>query len=55
MFRLFALCAATIVALTVAASAETLVERGGYLVNAVMGCDGGLSGLGREGLHGERG
>src|SRR5262245_65667352 len=40
MFKLFALCAATIVALTVAASAETLVERGGYLVNAVMGCDG---------------
>src|SRR5262249_18703222 len=40
MFKLFALCAATIVALTVAASAETLVERGSYLVNAVMGCDG---------------
>src|SRR5262249_27791984 len=36
MFKLFALCAATIAALTVGASAETLVERGSYLVNAVM-------------------
>jgi hypothetical protein len=29
-----------VVGLTVAASAETLVDRGSYLVNAVMGCDG---------------
>jgi mono/diheme cytochrome c family protein len=40
MFKLFASCAAMIVALGVTASAETLVERGSYLVNAVMGCDG---------------
>ena len=35
MFKLLTWCAATIVALTVAASAETLVDRGSYLVNAV--------------------
>jgi hypothetical protein len=29
-----------VVALTATASAETLLERGNYLVNAVMGCDG---------------
>src|SRR5262245_24641074 len=40
MFKLFALCAATVAALTAPGSAETLMERGSYLVNAVMGCDG---------------
>src|SRR5262245_27718124 len=40
MFKLFASCAAMMAALIITASAETLVERGGYLVNAVMGCDG---------------
>src|SRR4029453_18188223 len=40
MFKLFAPCAAMMAALSITASAETLVERGSYLVNAVMGCDG---------------
>jgi hypothetical protein len=40
MFKLFASCAAMMAALIITASAETLVERGSYLVNAVMGCDG---------------
>jgi len=40
MFRLITLCAGAFVALTANASAQTLVERGDYLVNAVMGCDG---------------
>jgi len=38
--KLSALCAATIFAVTSTASAESSVERGNYLVNAVMGCDG---------------
>jgi len=40
MFRLITLCAGAFVALTANASAQTLVERGDYLVNAVMACDG---------------
>jgi hypothetical protein len=40
MFKLSALCAGALVALTATASAGTLLERGSYLVNAVMGCDG---------------
>jgi hypothetical protein len=40
MLKLSALCAGALVAVTAAAAAETLVERGAYLVNAVMGCDG---------------
>jgi hypothetical protein len=40
MFKLFASCAAMMAALSITVSAETLVERGSYLVNAVMGCDG---------------
>jgi mono/diheme cytochrome c family protein len=38
--KLSALCAATIFAVISTASAESSVERGNYLVNAVMGCDG---------------
>ena len=38
--KLSALCGATIFAVTSTASAESSVERGNYLVNAVMGCDG---------------
>ena len=38
--KLSAVCAATIFAVTSTASAESSVERGNYLVNAVMGCDG---------------
>jgi len=40
MFKLPALSAGALVALTAIASAETLLERGSYLVNAIMGCDG---------------
>jgi mono/diheme cytochrome c family protein len=40
MLKLSALCAGALIALSAAASAETLMERGSYLVNAVMGCDG---------------
>ena len=40
MLKLSALYAGALVALIAAASAETLLERGSYLVNAVMGCDG---------------
>ena len=42
MLKLSALSAGALVALTAIASAETLVERGGYLVNAVMACDGAI-------------
>jgi mono/diheme cytochrome c family protein len=40
MLKLSTLCAGALVAVTATASAGTLVERGSYLVNAVMGCDG---------------
>jgi mono/diheme cytochrome c family protein len=40
MLKLSALSAWALVALIATASAETLLERGSYLVNAVMGCDG---------------
>jgi Cytochrome c len=40
MLKLSALSAGALVALIATASAETLLERGSYLVNAVMGCDG---------------
>jgi mono/diheme cytochrome c family protein len=39
MLRLL-MCATALAAIVSAASAETLLERGGYLVNAVMACDG---------------
>jgi mono/diheme cytochrome c family protein len=40
MLRLWMCGAAALAATVSAAAAETLVERGGYLVNAVMACDG---------------
>lgn len=40
MVRLVIVCAAAFVAMTDGASAQTLLERGSYLVNAVMACDG---------------
>ena len=40
MRKLMALCAGAVVSLGASASAGTLVERGDYLVNAVMACDG---------------
>jgi mono/diheme cytochrome c family protein len=40
MFKLSTLSAGALVLLTAIASAETLLERGNYLVNAIMGCDG---------------
>ena len=40
MLKLSALSTGALIALIATASAETLLERGSYLVNAVMGCDG---------------
>jgi hypothetical protein len=40
MLRLVTIAATALVAAASAATAETLVERGDYLVNAVMACDG---------------
>jgi mono/diheme cytochrome c family protein len=40
MIRIVALSAGTVIALSASAWAETPVERGSYLVNAVMACDG---------------
>src|SRR5882672_12004707 len=38
MMRLLALCGAVFIAATVGASAQSPVERGGYLVNGIGGC-----------------
>jgi hypothetical protein len=40
MLRLTIICVAALIAAMRGAAAETLIERGSYLVNAVMGCDG---------------
>ena len=40
MIRITALSTGAVIALTASAWAETPVERGSYLVNAVMACDG---------------
>jgi mono/diheme cytochrome c family protein len=40
MGKLIAQCAGALISLAGSAAAETLVERGAYLVNAVMACDG---------------
>jgi mono/diheme cytochrome c family protein len=49
MFRLIAACAGALVA-TAAAAQDALLERGSYLVNAVMACDGCHTPRGPAGL-----
>jgi len=50
MVRLVVTCVASFIAAAGSALAQTPVERGGYLVNAVMACDGCHTPRGKEGF-----
>jgi mono/diheme cytochrome c family protein len=54
MLRYFAIMLGTLCVSAPSASAQTLVERGSYLVNAVMACDGCHTPRGPGGLNMER-
>src|SRR6266446_6181547 len=50
MVRLVVMCVASFIAAAGSALAQTPVERGGYLVNAVMACDGCHTPRGKDGF-----